>query len=91
MIHELDLVRTVDAVAEIGIPAGYLGTVVGVYANNAAFEVEFLNSTGHTIGVITVAANQVQAVSERASVEKFRAALATVPDIDPPDFDRLER
>lgn len=89
MIHELDLVSTVEAVAEIDIPAGYLGTVVGVYANNAAYEVEFLNSAGDTIGVITLASNQVQAVNERASVERFRAALANVPDIDPPEFDRI--
>ena len=89
MIHELDLVRTVEAVAEIDIPAGYLGTVVGVYANNAAYEVEFLNAAGDTIGVITLAANQVRAISERASVEKFRAALAKVPDVEPPDYDRL--
>ena len=89
MIHELDLVSTVEAVAEIDIPAGYLGTVVGVYANNAAYEVEFLNSAGDTIGVITLASTQVQAVNERASVERFRAALANVPDIDPPEFDRI--
>ena len=41
MIHELDFVRTVEAVAEIDIPAGYLGTVVSVYTNNEAYEVEF--------------------------------------------------
>ncbi len=89
MIHELDLVRTVDAVPEINIPAGYLGTVVGVYPVNQAYEVEFLNANGETIGVVTLAANQVQAIRERASVEKFRAALAKVPDVEPAEYDKL--
>ena len=90
MIHELDLVRTVEAVAEIDIPAGYLGTVVCVYTNNEAYEVEFFNAAGDTIGVITLAANQVQAISERTSLEKFRAALANVPDVEPAEYDKLK-
>jgi hypothetical protein len=38
-----------------GLPAGAVGTVVGVYANgNGGYEVEFLDPNGQTLAVLTL-------------------------------------
>lgn len=47
----------------IGLKAGDMGTVVHVYPNDAAYEIEFFTLDRHTIDVVTVAAEQVRPVS----------------------------
>ena len=44
----------------IGLKAGDMGTVVHVYPNDAAYEIEFFTLDGHTIDVVTVEAEQVR-------------------------------
>ena len=45
--------------------AGDVGTVVHVYANGEAFEIEFLTLDGKTAAVATVTASQLRPVTER--------------------------
>jgi Domain of unknown function (DUF4926) len=48
-----------------GLEAGDSGTVVHVYPDGAAFEVEFTTLDGETVAVATVEASQVRAVKAR--------------------------
>lgn len=45
-----------------GFSAGDVGTVVHIYADGAAYELEFFALDGRTLDVITVEARQVRAV-----------------------------
>lgn len=58
MFNELDVVRLKDAVPSVNLAAGSIGTVVYVYdADPGLYEVEFLDSEGMTIALITLAEN----------------------------------
>ena len=57
-------VLTVD-LPEYDLKAGDVGTVVHVYGDGAAYELEIFSADGHTLDVVTVEANQVRAVSRR--------------------------
>ena len=48
-----------------GLVAGDVGTVVHVYEDGKAYEVEFFTLDGHTAEVVTVEASQVRAVTGR--------------------------
>ncbi len=64
MIKEHDrVVLKVDVAAE-GLEAGDVGTVVHVYRDGLAFEVEFVALDGHTAAVVTVEAGQVRPVGK---------------------------
>jgi hypothetical protein len=47
---------------EQGLEAGDVGTVVHVYADGAAYEIEFFALDGRTLDVVTVAAGRVRPV-----------------------------
>lgn len=63
MIKELERVVLTAPVPEHGLEAGDVGTVVHVYEDGLAYEVEFLALDGHTAAVVTVEASQVRPVS----------------------------
>ncbi|MGH7772720.1 MAG: DUF4926 domain-containing protein [Candidatus Binatia bacterium] len=48
-----------------GLKVGDVGTVVHVYKNGEAFEVEFLTLHGETVAVATLEASQVRPVQKR--------------------------
>jgi hypothetical protein len=48
-----------------GLVAGDIGTVVQVYADGEAFEVEFVTTDGRTLAVETLHADQVEQVPSR--------------------------
>ncbi|MBC8097906.1 MAG: DUF4926 domain-containing protein, partial [Armatimonadetes bacterium] len=50
---------------EHGFKAGDVGTVVHIYSDGAAYEIEFFALNGHTLDVLTIEANQVRPVSYR--------------------------
>jgi predicted component of viral defense system (DUF524 family) len=65
MIKEHDrIVLKSDILAE-GLKAGDVGTVVHVYRDGLAYEVEFMTLAGDTAAVVTVEAPQVRAVHQR--------------------------
>ena len=59
----------------LGLDAGAVGIVVHTYGKGTAYEVEFLNADGTTIGVATVAAAEVAPVQ----LSKFRP-VPNLPD-----------
>ena len=48
-----------------GLEAGDVGTVVHVYPDGLAYEVEFVALDGHTAAVVTLEASQIRAVTRR--------------------------
>ncbi len=65
MMKEHDRVVLKKSVPEQGLKAGDVGTVVHVYRNGEAFEVEFLTLNGETVGVATLTATQVRPILKR--------------------------
>lgn len=65
MINELDRVVLKSAVPAEGLEAGDVGTVVHVYRDGLAYEVEFTTLEGKTAAVVTVEAAQVRPVRKR--------------------------
>jgi len=63
MIKEHDRVVLEVGVPAEGLEAGDVGTVVHVYRDGLAFEVELVALDGHTAAVVTVEAGQVRPVS----------------------------
>ena len=64
MIQEHDCIVLTQDIAEEGLRAGDVGTVVHIHRDAAAYEVEFMTFTGTTIAVATVPAENVRPVSE---------------------------
>jgi hypothetical protein len=65
MLKEHERVVLLTAIAEEGLEAGDVGTIVHVYRDGQAYEVEFLALDGHTRAVATVEVHQVRAVTRR--------------------------
>ena len=65
MIKEHDRVVLKKAIPHQGLKVGDVGTVVHVYKNGEAFEVEFLTLHGETVAVATLEASQVRPVQKR--------------------------
>jgi len=65
MIKEHDRVVLRTAVPGEGLEEGDVGTVVHVYKDGEAYEVEFVALDGHTAAVVTLEASQVRPISAR--------------------------
>ena len=65
MINELERVVLTAPVPKEGLEVGDVGTVVHVYQDGRAFEVEFTTLDGHTAAVATVEASHVRPVGRR--------------------------
>ncbi|MCK6556881.1 DUF4926 domain-containing protein [Candidatus Binatia bacterium] len=65
MIKEHERVVLTAAIREEGLEPGDVGTVVHVYQDGQAYEVEFVALDGHTAAVVTLEASQVRPVSGR--------------------------
>ena len=64
-ILEHDRVVLRAPISSEGLEPGDVGTVVHVYADGSAYEVEFTSLDGHTEAVVTLEADQVRPVSRR--------------------------
>ena len=69
MVLEHDVVTLTADLPEHGLSAGKTGTVVHIYPQEVAYEVEFFSPAGNTIAV--------------ATVEKYQARPATPDEIEP--------
>jgi len=69
------VVLTTPVVAE-GLEAGDVGTVVHVYGDGKAYEVEFLTLDGRTAAVVTLEAVQVRPVGRREITHARELAVA---------------
>jgi len=65
MLKEHERVVLLTAVAAEGLEAGDVGTIVHVYQDGKAYEVEFVALDGHTRAVVTLEANQIRPVTRR--------------------------
>ena len=64
MLEEHDRIVLTEDVADRGLKAGDIGTIVHVHRDGEAFEVEFLTLDGHTAAVVvTVPSSQVRPVT----------------------------
>jgi len=76
MIREHDEVALVRDLPENGLERGDLGTVVHLYRDGEAYEVEFMTMDGGTIAVLTLKAEEVRSVGrgEIAHVRELATA-----------------
>jgi hypothetical protein len=65
MIAEHERVVLTAAIPDENLESGDVGTVVHVYSDRQAYEVEFVALDGHTTGVVTVESHQVHPVTPR--------------------------
>lgn len=65
MIKEHDRIVLRAPLPGEGLEAGDVGTVVHVYKDGEAYEVEFVTLDGHTAAVATLEASQVRPVTRR--------------------------
>ncbi len=65
MIKEHERVVLTAPVPTEGLEAGDVGTVVHLYRDGAAYEVEFTTLAGKTAAVVTLESHQVRPVGER--------------------------
>lgn len=65
MIKEHDRVVLTVPLSSEGLEAGDVGTVVHIYKDGQAYEVEFITLDGNTAAVVTLDASQVRPVSSR--------------------------
>lgn len=79
MFHEHTQVVLACPLPALGLEPGDVGVVVFVHANGAAYEVEFMSLDGHTIGVETLLAGQLRAVSGSAVPHERERSAARIP------------
>ena len=65
MIHELDRVVLTAQVPAERLECGDVGTVIHIYADAKAFEIEFMTLDGQTAAVATVEASAVRPLMGR--------------------------
>jgi len=65
MIAEHDRIVLKRAIPDEGLEAGDVGTIVHIYRDGCAYEVEFTTLEGKTAAVVTVEAPDVRPVSKR--------------------------
>lgn len=65
MIKEHDRIVLLKNIPDEGLQAGDVGTVVHIYRQGEAFEVEFMTLDGNTVTVVTLLSSQVRAVSKK--------------------------
>ena len=63
MIEEHDRVVLTEDLSEQDLQAGDVGTVVHVYEEGTAFEVEFFRLDGRTVAVETISASAVRPIA----------------------------
>jgi hypothetical protein len=72
--HERVVLRT--TLSSEGLEAGDVGTVVHVYKDGQAYEVEFVTLDGHTAAVVTLEASQVRPVGRRDITQTRELSVA---------------
>jgi hypothetical protein len=65
MIHEHERAVLTKDIPEQGLKAGDVGTVVHVYKDGAAYEIEFFALDGRTPDIVTIESDQVRPVGRR--------------------------
>jgi hypothetical protein len=78
MIKEHDIVVLTVPLPSEKLETGDVGTVVHIYKDGEAYEVEFATLDGKTVAVITLDASQVRPVSSRDTHSRTFNRLKTL-------------
>lgn len=81
MFDELSLVTLAHDIPAHNLSRGDVGTVVHVYGNGEAYEVEFFNSMGETIAVLTLNLTDLLAVRTDPVVVWFEPVWSEIEPI----------
>ena len=65
MLREHERVVLTSSLPDEGLVAGDVGTIVHVYSDDQAYEVEFVALDGHTTAIATLESHQVRPVTPR--------------------------
>jgi hypothetical protein len=65
MTNELEVVVLTEPVAEYSLEKGDVGTVVQVFRQGEAYEVEFVTLQGKTVALVTLRPTQFRGVESR--------------------------
>ena len=76
MFNELDTVVLSHNLKELGLTQGDVGTVVHVYAESKAYEVEFVTGEGKTIAVVTLTNKDIRPMQRQEILHVRSYALA---------------
>ena len=76
MMNEHEIVVLTEDVADLGLEAGDIGTVVHVHKGGAGYEVEIMTLAGETVVVVTLRPAQVRSIQPR-DVAHVRELAAT--------------
>lgn len=71
MFEELDTVVLAKNIEKYGLKRDDVGTVVHVYKNDKALEVEFVNAEGKTIALLTLTPDDIRSI-ERTEILHVR-------------------
>ena len=64
MFNELDTVVLTHTIKEYGLKKGDLGTIVHLYGDKKAMEVEFVAASGKTIAVLTLTHKDIRPMAK---------------------------
>lgn len=64
MTRLFDVVQLVVDIPEEGLRSGMTGTVVDLYEDPPAYEVEFSDTEGHTLALLALRPEQIRPVSQ---------------------------
>lgn len=76
MFKELDMVVLIRDKKEYGLKKGDLGTIVHLYGDNKAMEVEFVAASGKTIAVLTLTPKDIRPMAKNEILHVRGFALA---------------
>ncbi len=65
MISELDTVVLKHDIKEHGLKSGDVGTIVHLYSDGEAFEVEFVTAEGKTIALLTLTHADIRLIGKK--------------------------
>ena len=77
MLSELDIVSLEHDLKEYKLKKGAIGTIVHVYENHEAFEVEFVDSSGKTIQVLTLKPKDIYPIYKKLVPQIFYSGSKT--------------
>jgi hypothetical protein len=63
MLEELETIALTRDLPEQGLKSGDIGTIVLVYENGQAYEVEFMTLKGETLALVTLTPDAIRQIS----------------------------
>lgn len=76
-MNEFDLVVLTHAIPEHGLEQGDVGTIVHLYEDGKAYEVEFVTAEGFTVDVMTLLDGDVRPLAAREILHVRELASAS--------------